>query len=149
MVRSLRGRPVRVDLARGRTLWTLGALLLVFTVVRNLPFGAAARTLSRAVTAVAIVQVVGPRHRMRGPAEPAADTIECHPAPIAMVHRSASTVRKGAARVSVLDEIIDGVRADLAERQARVSLDELKERAAKAPRGQGRASPRCAATASR
>ncbi len=40
---------------------------------------------------------------------------------------------KGAARVSVLDEIIDGVRADLAERQARVSLDELKERAAKAP----------------
>lgn len=43
------------------------------------------------------------------------------------------TVWKGAARVSVLDEIIDGVRADLAERQARVSLDELKERAAKAP----------------
>jgi indole-3-glycerol phosphate synthase len=36
--------------------------------------------------------------------------------------------------VSVLDEIIDGVREDLAERQARVSLDELKELAAKAPR---------------
>jgi indole-3-glycerol phosphate synthase len=36
--------------------------------------------------------------------------------------------------VSVLDEIIDGVRADLAERQARVGLDELKERAARAPR---------------
>jgi indole-3-glycerol phosphate synthase len=35
--------------------------------------------------------------------------------------------------VSVLDEIIDGVRADLAERQTRVSLDELKERAARAP----------------
>ena len=34
--------------------------------------------------------------------------------------------------MSVLDEIIDGVRADLAERQARVSLDELKERAARA-----------------
>lgn len=34
--------------------------------------------------------------------------------------------------MSVLDEIIDGVRADLAERQARVSLDELKERARKA-----------------
>jgi indole-3-glycerol phosphate synthase len=34
----------------------------------------------------------------------------------------------------VLDEIIDGVREDLAERQARVSLDELKERAARAPR---------------
>ncbi|PJE98491.1 indole-3-glycerol phosphate synthase TrpC [Streptomyces carminius] len=36
--------------------------------------------------------------------------------------------------MSVLDEIIDGVRADLAERQARVGLDELKERAAGAPR---------------
>ncbi|WP_037906067.1 indole-3-glycerol phosphate synthase TrpC [Actinacidiphila yeochonensis] len=34
--------------------------------------------------------------------------------------------------MSVLDEIIDGVRADLAERQARVTLDELKERAARA-----------------
>jgi indole-3-glycerol phosphate synthase len=32
----------------------------------------------------------------------------------------------------VLDEIIDGVRADLAERQARVSLDELKQRATRA-----------------
>ncbi|WP_016907062.1 indole-3-glycerol phosphate synthase TrpC [Streptomyces xiaopingdaonensis] len=36
--------------------------------------------------------------------------------------------------MSVLDEIIEGVREDLAERQARVSLDELKERAAHAPR---------------
>lgn len=44
-----------------------------------------------------------------------------------------SPSRKGADRVSVLDEIIEGVRADLAERQARVSLDELKERAARAP----------------
>ncbi|WP_037581605.1 indole-3-glycerol phosphate synthase TrpC [Phaeacidiphilus oryzae] len=35
--------------------------------------------------------------------------------------------------MSVLDEIIEGVREDLAERQARVSLDELKEQAAKAP----------------
>ncbi|RKN42346.1 indole-3-glycerol phosphate synthase TrpC [Streptomyces hoynatensis] len=35
--------------------------------------------------------------------------------------------------MSVLDEIIDGVRADLAERQARVSLDDLKEAAARAP----------------
>lgn len=35
--------------------------------------------------------------------------------------------------MSVLDEIIDGVREDLAERQSRVSLDELKELAAKAP----------------
>ncbi|WP_327596779.1 indole-3-glycerol phosphate synthase TrpC [Streptomyces chartreusis] len=33
----------------------------------------------------------------------------------------------------VLGEIIEGVRADLAERQARVGLDELKERAARAP----------------
>lgn len=35
--------------------------------------------------------------------------------------------------MSVLDEIIDGVRADLAERQARASLQELKERARRAP----------------
>ncbi|KAB8168721.1 indole-3-glycerol phosphate synthase TrpC [Streptomyces sp. 3MP-14] len=35
--------------------------------------------------------------------------------------------------MSVLDEIIEGVRVDLAERQARVSLDQLKERAAAAP----------------
>jgi len=35
--------------------------------------------------------------------------------------------------VSVLDEILDGVRADLAVRQAAVSLDELKERATRAP----------------
>jgi indole-3-glycerol phosphate synthase len=35
--------------------------------------------------------------------------------------------------VNVLDEIIDGVRADLAERQAVVRLEELKEAAAKAP----------------
>ncbi|MEW2548748.1 indole-3-glycerol phosphate synthase TrpC [Streptomyces sp. NPDC047002] len=35
--------------------------------------------------------------------------------------------------MSVLDEIIDGVRADLAERQARVGLDELKQRAARVP----------------
>jgi indole-3-glycerol phosphate synthase len=35
--------------------------------------------------------------------------------------------------VSVLDEILDGVRADLAERQRRVSLDHLKEMARQAP----------------
>ncbi|OEU88364.1 indole-3-glycerol phosphate synthase [Streptomyces abyssalis] len=35
--------------------------------------------------------------------------------------------------MSVLDEIIEGVREDLAERQARVSLDDLKERAAAGP----------------
>ncbi|MQY02269.1 indole-3-glycerol phosphate synthase TrpC [Actinomadura macrotermitis] len=35
--------------------------------------------------------------------------------------------------MSVLDEIIEGVRADLAERQREISLDELKERAAAAP----------------
>jgi indole-3-glycerol phosphate synthase len=36
-------------------------------------------------------------------------------------------------RVSVLDEILDGVRADLAERQRRVPLDQLKEMARRAP----------------
>ena len=51
--------------------------------------------------------------------------------------------------MSVLDEIIDGVRADLAERQRASRLDELKERAAKRPRPPRTASPRCAATASR
>ncbi len=35
--------------------------------------------------------------------------------------------------MNVLEEILDGVRADLAERQERVSLEELKEMAAKAP----------------
>jgi indole-3-glycerol phosphate synthase len=35
--------------------------------------------------------------------------------------------------VSVLDDILDGVRADLAARQQAVSLDELKERAERAP----------------
>ncbi|GII90368.1 indole-3-glycerol phosphate synthase TrpC [Sinosporangium siamense] len=35
--------------------------------------------------------------------------------------------------MTVLDEILDGVRADLADRQRAVTLDELKERAAKAP----------------
>ncbi|MEZ5115636.1 MAG: indole-3-glycerol phosphate synthase TrpC [Candidatus Nanopelagicales bacterium] len=35
--------------------------------------------------------------------------------------------------MTVLDDILDGVRADLDERRARVSLDELKERAARAP----------------
>jgi hypothetical protein len=37
-VHAARGRPLRVDLAPAH-LWSLGALLLVFTVVRNLPFG--------------------------------------------------------------------------------------------------------------
>jgi indole-3-glycerol phosphate synthase len=35
--------------------------------------------------------------------------------------------------VSVLDEILDGVRADLAERQQQVSLDDLKAKAARQP----------------
>jgi len=34
--------------------------------------------------------------------------------------------------VSVLDEILDGVRADLADRQRRVSLDQLKDMARRA-----------------
>jgi hypothetical protein len=38
VVRAVRGRPLRID--PGPTLlWASGALLLVFTVVRNLPFG--------------------------------------------------------------------------------------------------------------
>ncbi|MGW3492682.1 DUF2752 domain-containing protein [Streptomyces sp. NPDC001020] len=38
MVRAMRGRPLRIDLGPVH-LWNLGALLLAFTVVRNLPFG--------------------------------------------------------------------------------------------------------------
>lgn len=38
VVRSVRGRPPRLDLSPAR-LWAVGALTLVFTVVRNLPFG--------------------------------------------------------------------------------------------------------------
>ncbi|MEU5277556.1 DUF2752 domain-containing protein [Streptomyces asoensis] len=38
VVRAVRGRPVRLEPGAAR-LWALGAFLLVFTVVRNLPFG--------------------------------------------------------------------------------------------------------------
>jgi hypothetical protein len=38
VVRAARGRPLRLDLGPVH-LWAVGALLLVFTVVRNLPFG--------------------------------------------------------------------------------------------------------------
>ncbi|MFH8465690.1 DUF2752 domain-containing protein [Streptomyces sp. NPDC017991] len=38
VVRTARGRPMRVDPGPS-LLWSLGALTLVFTVVRNLPFG--------------------------------------------------------------------------------------------------------------
>nr|WSY55632.1 DUF2752 domain-containing protein [Streptomyces sp. NBC_00886] len=38
VVRAARGRPARITLGRVQ-LWSLGALVLVFTVVRNLPFG--------------------------------------------------------------------------------------------------------------
>ena len=38
VVRSVRGRPARIELGPVH-MWSLGALLLVFTVVRNLPFG--------------------------------------------------------------------------------------------------------------
>ncbi|MBL1106134.1 DUF2752 domain-containing protein [Streptomyces sp. 5-8] len=37
-VRAARGRPLRIGLGPAH-LWTAGALLLVFTVIRNLPFG--------------------------------------------------------------------------------------------------------------
>lgn len=38
VVHAVRGRPLRIDPPQG-LVWSLGALLLVFTVVRNLPFG--------------------------------------------------------------------------------------------------------------
>ncbi|MEV3970012.1 DUF2752 domain-containing protein [Streptomyces sp. NPDC050698] len=38
VVHAVRGRPLRFD-PRPGLVWSLGALLLVFTVVRNLPFG--------------------------------------------------------------------------------------------------------------
>ncbi|WP_282701939.1 DUF2752 domain-containing protein [Streptomyces sp. CC219B] len=38
VVRAARGRPLRLDLGPVH-LWAAGTLLLVFTVVRNLPFG--------------------------------------------------------------------------------------------------------------
>ncbi len=38
VVRAVRGRPARIVLGPVQ-LWSLGALVLVFTVVRNLPFG--------------------------------------------------------------------------------------------------------------
>ncbi|CAL9419641.1 MULTISPECIES: DUF2752 domain-containing protein [Streptomyces] len=38
VVHAVRGRPLRID-PRPGLVWGLGALLLVFTVVRNLPFG--------------------------------------------------------------------------------------------------------------
>jgi indole-3-glycerol phosphate synthase len=47
--------------------------------------------------------------------------------------RNSTDVRGRANRVSVLDEILDGVRADLADRQRNVSLDHLKEMARRAP----------------
>ena len=38
VVRAVRGQPVRFEPGRVQ-MWAVGALLLVFTVVRNLPFG--------------------------------------------------------------------------------------------------------------
>ncbi|GHH94814.1 DUF2752 domain-containing protein [Streptomyces capillispiralis] len=38
VVHAVRGRPLRID-PHPALLWSLGVLLLVFTVVRNLPFG--------------------------------------------------------------------------------------------------------------
>ena len=40
VVRASRGRPLRIGLAPGYW-WGIGAVLLVFSVVRNLPFGSA------------------------------------------------------------------------------------------------------------
>src|SRR6202035_3661923 len=47
--------------------------------------------------------------------------------------RNSTDLRGRANRVSVLDEILDGVRADLADRQRHVALDHLKEMARRAP----------------
>src|SRR5215471_14781651 len=47
--------------------------------------------------------------------------------------RNSTDLRGRSNRVSVLDEILDGVRADLAERQRHVSLEHLKEMARQAP----------------
>src|SRR5271154_3092434 len=47
--------------------------------------------------------------------------------------RNSTDVRGRANRVSVLDEILDGVRSDLADRQRHVALDHLKEMARRAP----------------
>ncbi|WP_055525877.1 DUF2752 domain-containing protein [Streptomyces graminilatus] len=38
VIRAARGQPLRIELGPVQA-WSLGALLLVFTVVRNLPFG--------------------------------------------------------------------------------------------------------------
>jgi len=43
------------------------------------------------------------------------------------------TGERGRSRVSVLEQILDGVRVDLAAREAAVSFDEIKDRAAAAP----------------
>jgi indole-3-glycerol phosphate synthase len=47
--------------------------------------------------------------------------------------RSQPTADEGISPVSVLDEILDGVRADLADRQRKVSIEDLKAMAARAP----------------
>ncbi|WP_458335180.1 DUF2752 domain-containing protein [Streptomyces sp. 372A] len=40
LIREVRGRPLRIGL-RPAHWWAIGAVLLVFTVIRNLPFGSA------------------------------------------------------------------------------------------------------------
>ena len=64
-----------------------------------------------------------------GAEHPLADTIGAH----CVQPNRVITTLKGETRVSVLDEIIAGVREDLEERMSRVSLDELKELATRAP----------------
>jgi indole-3-glycerol phosphate synthase len=51
----------------------------------------------------------------------------------AATHTVGPASREGDGEVTVLDEILDGVREDLANRQAQVSLDEVREAAAAAP----------------
>src|SRR5262249_61470477 len=48
-------------------------------------------------------------------------------------HRNADAERRRGGCVSVLDEILGGVRADLAMREADVPFDEVRRRAAAAP----------------
>jgi indole-3-glycerol phosphate synthase len=64
-----------------------------------------------------------------GAEHPLADIIGAH----CVQPNRVITTLKGETRVSVLDEIIAGVREDLEERMSRVSLDELKELATRAP----------------
>ena len=130
-----------------RTRWALGALVLVFTIVRNLPFGGP-RSPPELRAPLAHVCPGGgtadPRIRVTAARRPIPSQYQWVPHWLDHFGERPDPARKGSSRVSVLDEIIDGVRADLAERQARVPLDELKERAGagRGSHGRGRRAAR-------